>query len=179
VNVAAETVTARHSAQTLPGLIANVGEDQRAVVPKNQSWRRGDRRPMPGRHRKRRIWRKSPSSFEPAQPRPKCGASSGGRTGVSGTGGENRIGDKRETDQHKDRMAARFHCPGRSPLAHVPSTGGRLARMHRNYLPNASPPPTGTGENDLPFLGLEVTQLHSEVQYGFLGHAEGRNIVFH
>ena len=51
--------------------------------------------------------------------------------------------------------------------------------MHRNYLPNTSAPPTGTGENDLPFLGLEVTQLHSEVQYAFLGHAEGRNIVFH
>jgi len=23
----------------------------------------------------------------------------------------------------------------------------------------------GAGENDLPFLGVEVTQLHSEVQY--------------
>src|SRR6478609_4448998 len=39
------------------------------------------------------------------------------RTGVSGTGGESRIGEERETDQHNDRMGARVHCPSRSPLA--------------------------------------------------------------
>ena len=36
VNLAAKTVTARHSPQTLLGLIANFGEDQRAVVPKTK-----------------------------------------------------------------------------------------------------------------------------------------------
>jgi hypothetical protein len=41
--------------------------------------------------------------------------------------------------------------------------GGRLARTH--YLPHTTPPPTGTGENDLPFWGAEVTQFRSEVQY--------------
>jgi hypothetical protein len=56
-------------------------------------------------------------------------------------------------------VAARVSC------AHVPSTGARLARRHRNYLPNTAPPPTGTGENDLPFRGVEMTQLHLEAQY--------------
>jgi hypothetical protein len=43
-------------------------------------------------------------------------------------------------------VAARVSC------THVPSTGARLARTH--YLPNTTPPPTGPGENDLPFRGV-------------------------
>src|SRR5438477_12918200 len=39
------------------------------------------------------------------------------RAGVSGTGGENRIGDEREIDQHNNGMTGRFHCPSRSLLA--------------------------------------------------------------